>query len=473
VAGYLVDRYSTSFREPEPPPRYTLIDAAEQEIVTAEFLGTGYCSGDVIQMKVESEVEFELEIEIKPGWILINSGSGQNMIIAEELTVTVKPGIKLDMKIECYCLDIDKTNPSSQETLSLRDDPGTYGPKVAELMRFTRTAPATRKSLKAVQIALWVLLGDVSRIPLTHSESDILDAKWLLENIGMDVSERTIFQIVEKSEEEILAMFETEYYNSATAINMVLTTEDFQIAVTEMGIFSRYVRGTEFERTFRADLKVSNMKNESEYFSVSDTTLITTEGLSYNVSFRGTFTSGYIEGGENKEGYLLFSEVPESVSIARLVVGTVYIFDFEKDETYTLMAIYEEMYLQSAMTIEQTITKGDFSITLVRVGNFTHLEYDTFGDEVTQFRVDLKVTSISSELEYIFLSDIRMVDNLGNEYNRQYGGTLDLGQIPAGVTREGYLLFPALNKEATRITVVVTHPAIPEFDIYEFTVDLE
>lgn len=137
-----------------------------------------------------------------------------------------------------------------------------------------------------------------------------------------------------------------------------------------------------------------------------------------------------------------------------------------------IIQMYEDMFLQSAITVQQTITNGDFSITLVKVGCFAHLEYDTWGDEVTEFRVDLKVTSIASEPEYIFESDIVILDNLGNQYNYEYGGTLDLGEIYPGVTREGYVLFPALNKNANRITVIVTDTEYPEDIVYEFTVNL-
>lgn len=137
-----------------------------------------------------------------------------------------------------------------------------------------------------------------------------------------------------------------------------------------------------------------------------------------------------------------------------------------------IIQMYEDMYLQSAITVQQTITKGEFTITLVRVGHFTHLEYDTWGDEVTEFRVDLKVKNIASQPEYLFESDIVILDNLGNQYDYEWGGTLDLGEIYPGVTREGYVLFPALNENAIRITLIVTKMAFPEDIVYEFTVNL-
>jgi len=130
------------------------------------------------------------------------------------------------------------------------------------------------------------------------------------------------------------------------------------------------------------------------------------------------------------------------------------------------------LYLQSAITVEETITQGDFSITLLRVGHFTHLKYDTWGDEVTEFRADLRVTNIAGQQEYIFTHYIVVVDDLANQYDYEYGGTLELGLILSGVTREGYVLFPSLNENASQITIIITDTAYPEDVVYEFTVNL-
>ena len=273
------------------------------------------------------------------------------------------------------------------------------------------------------------------------------------------------------TEEEAKQMFENEYTASATTVNMVLTVEDFQITIIKMGMFSRYTY-SDFEREFRVDLRVKNLGSGAKSFSVYDTTLTTTEGLQYESSFYGTFTSGDIAGGSTKEGYLLFDEVPETANIAKITISKIYIFDLAKGKTYTLMEMYENLYLQSAITVGKTITKGDFSITLVKVGYFTHLKYDTSGDEVTQFRLDLKVKNVANDPEYLFESNIVIVDNLGNQYNYEYDGTLELGEIYAGVTKEGYVLFPAVNENATTITVTIKQTAYPEDILYQFTVNL-
>ncbi len=203
--------YWTLTRKPEPEVTYSLVEAVEQGIVNAQFSGTGYCSGDSIGLWIGSKVEYGLKIEIEPGWVLINSGAGQNMIIAEERTITLKPKAELGVTIEAYCLDIDRDNPSTFETLSLQNNTGNYRTEVVELMKSFKSAPELRRSLSAVQIALWTLLGDITSddITIRYSEDDIIDAKWLLENIGVDVNEKEIIR--EIFERPTLAVEITQY----------------------------------------------------------------------------------------------------------------------------------------------------------------------------------------------------------------------------------------------------------------------
>ena len=65
-----------------------------------------------------------------------------------------------------------------------------------------------------------------------------------------------------------------------------------------------------------------------------------------------------------------------------------------------------------------------------------------------------------------------IVDNVGNQYNTEYGGTLELGEIYPTVTMEGYVLFPSLNENASQITIIITDPGYPEDFVYEFAVNL-
>ena len=260
--------------------------------------------------------------------------------------------------------------------------------------------------------------------------------------------------------------------DSAKEINMVLTTEEWEITLFRTGKFWLYLGGNDFEKTIRVDLKVENLRSESTYFDSYGSALNTSEGLFDYRSYYETFSDGYISGGETSEGCMLFYDVPENASVEKIVIAEVYIFDIEHDETYTLMEMHENRFLQSAITVEETITKDDFSITLTRVGYFTHLQFETFGDETTDFRVDLIVTNVASEPKYLWTTDIEMVDNLDNTYAPEWFGSLELGTIEAGDTREGYIIFSGLDENATSVTVSVTYQTYPDSVKYEYTVNL-
>ena len=175
---------------------YDLLYAVDEKLVVVKFSGTGYCSGDSIKLKITPKLDVSIEIEITPGLILINSGSGQNMIIAEASFITVKPEVELDFDIEAYCLDLHKSNPSSKETLSIQTYPGTYGENVLKLMKSLENVTDSQKLFCAIQIALWVITDDISieDIRIDYSVSDIGDAEWLLENAGIDTIGKKLFQ---------------------------------------------------------------------------------------------------------------------------------------------------------------------------------------------------------------------------------------------------------------------------------------
>lgn len=178
--------------------RYDLLDAVDEGLVDAEFSGTGDCGGEVIKLKITPKLNVSIEIKITSGFILINSGSGQNMIVAETCYLAVGPEIEFNLDIEAYCLDLHKDNPSSKETFSIQTDPGTYGEDVVRLMKSLEDISfrESRVSSSAIQIALWVIKDDVSEedIRIDYSTEDIEDAKWLLENAGIDTSGKKLFQ---------------------------------------------------------------------------------------------------------------------------------------------------------------------------------------------------------------------------------------------------------------------------------------
>jgi len=136
-----------------------------------------------------------------------------------------------------------------------------------------------------------------------------------------------------------------------------------------------------------------------------------------------------------------------------------------------LAELYEEKYLESRITIDKTIKKMPFEITLLSVGKYTYMPY-TWSEEETYFRIDLKVRNIGSQKEYLWEHNIVIIDNLWNQYDQEYGGTLELGELYPGVIRTGSVLFPELNKEADSIRIIITKTEYPEDIVYEFSLDI-
>jgi len=92
---------------------------------------------------------------------------------------------------------------------------------------------------------------------------------------------------------------------------------------------------------------------------------------------------------------------------------------------------------------------------------------------VTHFRADLIVQNVGDESDYLSGDGAVVLDSLGNQYNAEYEGTLELGQLHPNVKREGYLLFQPLKKESSEIKVLLEKSSYPEDIIYEFSVKLQ
>ena len=159
--------------------------------------GRGGCSGPTIEVKIKSELEVSVDMKVEPGIILINSGAGQNMIIAETSTIRLEPKIEIEFIIEAYCLDMHKDNPNSSEVFIVSEGTEEYCQEAKELMLSLKDVSREYKSVLGIQLALWAVIEDpprdeVERI-LRVSESDFEDAMWLLENIGIDPNEKRLF----------------------------------------------------------------------------------------------------------------------------------------------------------------------------------------------------------------------------------------------------------------------------------------
>lgn len=118
---------------------------------------------------------------------------------------------------------------------------------------------------------------------------------------------------------------------------------------------------------------------------------------------------------------------------------------FTKEE---IVAQYENKYLNSSKFLNITERKGYFDVSLMRVGFFKHLKYDTFGDEVEEFRADIKVKNIATAENSFSTYDAKMIIG-SSQYDRSYNSKFDSGDIYPGVIREGYIIFESVPKNVS------------------------
>lgn len=132
-----------------------------------------------------------------------------------------------------------------------------------------------------------------------------------------------------------------------------------------------------------------------------------------------------------------------------------------------LMQLNDDAFLKTAVAINKKLSKGDFEVTVTRVGFFTPLV--TWGDEREYFRIDMEVKNIGSEKEYFSPSGLAVLDNRGNQYETEYGGTLDtFSQIYPSVKKSGYILFGRVPKTSQNIKLVFGLGHDGNYDPYSF-----
>jgi len=138
-----------------------------------------------------------------------------------------------------------------------------------------------------------------------------------------------------------------------------------------------------------------------------------------------------------------------------------------------LQQLYENQYLKSAKNVNYTLSIGSFKTTLVRYGYFTYKQY-SYGDEVTDFRVDVSAKNVDSEQDSIYTYDAVMIVG-DKQYEVKYGGTFDGSNIYPGVVKDGYLLFkdvPAGLTGNAKIVIGSTIVGYYKRPLFEFTVQL-
>jgi len=121
----------------------------------------------------------------------------------------------------------------------------------------------------------------------------------------------------------------------------------------------------------------------------------------------------------------------------KTMTSETFLFEIPSYTSEEIEEIYETRYIESAKTSGDNVKKGNFDVTLVRYGYYTHTEWD---EEVTDFRADIEVENIGND-ENIFsiYSGALIVEN--KQYDVGFESTFEGYNIYPGVVKEGYLIF--------------------------------
>ena len=192
--------------------------------------------------------------------------------------------------------------------------------------------------------------------------------------------------------------------------------------------------------------------------------------------------------GEQFEAYVWeipLTEIKKSTSLS----GTIYLNfktgDAEFEEMKTdiwglptynekeLAELNEQSFSKNAIDVNKKLSKGNFEVTVQRVGLFNPMV--TYGEPEEYFRMDMEVKNIGDEKEYFSPSGLAILDNQGNQFEREYGGTLDtFSEIYPGVKKNGYILFKNIPITAQTIKLVfeLGHDANYDAYSYEYNIPL-
>jgi hypothetical protein len=273
--------------------------------------------------------------------------------------------------------------------------------------------------------------------------------------------------IPEYTDEEIQAMYEEEYMESATPIDLILSDSDanLNIEVLRSGYYTHYT-GFSQETLFRVDLGVENIGKTTTDMYTFDSAIFAS-GNKYDISFYSSFDGQDIFAGTTREGYLLFEAPTGLDSIDKITIGDDYIFDLSVNQAYTTTEFYENEYMNSSIEVNDKETIHPFEITLARVGVYS---YEQFSTGHTAFRADFKIKNISGSSEYVPSSFYLLAD--GKQYESSYGGTLDYTELQPNSIIEGYVLFDDFDGDANTIQVIAKKFSYPEDIVWEYTVEL-
>ncbi|MBI4010573.1 MAG: hypothetical protein HY361_05340 [Candidatus Aenigmarchaeota archaeon] len=152
---------------------------------------------------------------------------------------------------------------------------------------------------------------DESKVGKSISSSGNATIKFVTSS-GGELSNSTGVEVPILTLSEIEKMYEDDYTNAATNVDKTVTKYSFDATVVKIGYFTK-AEGSNTNIYFRVDLRVKNIYAVENEFKTS-TAKLTIGGTTYSPDPQSPFKTGNIKGGEIKQNYLLFKDVPSTIS---------------------------------------------------------------------------------------------------------------------------------------------------------------
>jgi hypothetical protein len=149
---------------------FELNDLIESDQVALTAKGTGGSSGMVVNGYVRYSMprEFFISALINRGIYLKNSGAGQNMIAIQiyykggqyfsdgsRKFIAVQPQENAEIRFIAFCADLERDNPSLEESFAIDTMPAELQTITANITRYLEENPSNENRNTVAQIALW------------------------------------------------------------------------------------------------------------------------------------------------------------------------------------------------------------------------------------------------------------------------------------------------------------------------------
>lgn len=143
------------------------------------------------------------------------------------------------------------------------------------------------------------------------------------------------------------------------------------------------------------------------------------------------------------------------------------IFELPTYSEEELAEINTKKFNETALSVDKTLSKGSFTVTVKKAGFFK--PFNTLNEKKEYFRVDLDVKNIGNKKEYFSLSGLSILGNKGKQYDSEYGGSLDsLSELHSGIKKSGYVLFEKIPDKVKQVKLVFELGEDKNYEPYRF-----